>query len=135
MCIRDRSNTFIPARTFAWRTTNAFQRRCSPADMTSFIRSYFDATESNTPATRRDLSDSFTSVKPKCVVDGLAMMTAARSAWRGNLGCQRRIAARACCFQLRQIFIPQAALIGTQLIQVLPRIDAARVPVRKERLH
>ena len=59
------SSTFMPGRTFAWRTVNAFHTRCRPTDITSFITSYFDATESNTPATRCAFSDSSTCANPK----------------------------------------------------------------------
>src|SRR5260363_419308 len=52
------SSTLKPARTPAWAMANAFQRRCSPADIRSFIISYLDATESNTRPTRRLFSSS-----------------------------------------------------------------------------
>ena len=41
-----------PGRTFATATAYAFQARCRPSDIRSFITSYFGATESNTPRTR-----------------------------------------------------------------------------------
>src|SRR5687767_1540599 len=109
--------------------------RCSPADMTSFIKSYFEATESNTPATRRDFSGSSTSVKPKCVVAGLSMMTTTRSTGRSSRRRGRRIAAGTCRLELLEILVPQAALIDAKLVQVFPRINPAGMPVREKRLH
>src|SRR5260364_69746 len=50
----------LEARAPSWAMANAFQRRCSPADIRSFIRSYLDATESNTRPTRRLFSSSST---------------------------------------------------------------------------
>ena len=46
----------------------SFQRRCTPSDMASFMTSYFDATESNTPRTSASFDSSGTVRKPKCVV-------------------------------------------------------------------
>ena len=71
----------------------------------------FDATESKTPATRRDLSDSSTSAKPKCVVVEVLSMVAATGRARRDDICLCWFAAGTCRFQLLQVFIPQAALI------------------------
>jgi hypothetical protein len=56
------SSTLSPGRTFATATAYAFQARCRPSDMMSFIRSYFGATESNTPRTRDALAASSTAL-------------------------------------------------------------------------
>ena len=56
------SSTRSPARTPLTATVNAFHTRCRPSDIRSFIRSYFGATDSKTPATLRAFSSSGTCV-------------------------------------------------------------------------
>ena len=46
---------------------NAFHSRCRPADIRSFIMSYFCATDEKTPSTRLAFSVSLTVSKPKWV--------------------------------------------------------------------
>src|SRR3989442_13495382 len=54
----------------------------TPADMRSFMRSYFDATDSNTPRTRRAFSSGGTRSKPKSVVSLISLRVLRdRSQW------------------------------------------------------
>ncbi len=84
----------MPGRTFAWRTVNAFQTRCRPTDITSFITSYFDATESNTPATRCAFSDSSTCANPKCVAESRCLSFMPKG-YAGRSGRPRSVVAAA----------------------------------------
>src|SRR5260221_9969465 len=61
-----RTGPLEPAR--RRETKESFQRRWTPSDMASFMTSYLDATEANTPRTSSSFDSSGTVRKPKCVV-------------------------------------------------------------------
>src|SRR5262249_55565290 len=127
------SSTRLPSCTPLCPTANHFHRRCMPADIRSFIRSYCEATEWKTLATLRALSSARTFSKPKSVSlmelkVSMGMMAAAAAAAAGGCGggLGRRRARGA---QLVLVFRPQAVAVQAQLIEVLPGIDAGIVPV------
>src|SRR5262245_24184080 len=101
-------------------------------DMRSFITSYLDATESNTPRTRRALSFSSTLWNPKWVwVMSVSVVVAAGAAGGGGHG---GVALRASLGQALRVALPQRLLLGAQLVEVGPRVDAGVVPVGEHRL-
>lgn len=63
-----RNGPFRPG--FSEETKESFQSLCTPKDVASFIKSYFEATESKTSLTRVSLDSSGTVLKPKEVVRG-----------------------------------------------------------------
>src|SRR5436309_2159226 len=132
------SSTALPRRTPLVSTANRFQARCSPADMRSFMRSYFDATDSNTPRTRRAFSSGGTRSKPKSVVPLISLRVAPRSPSvvvtagmrrRGRRGVRIEIAARTGRGEPRQISLPQLVLPLAQIVQIVPGVDAGVVTV------
>src|SRR5664280_814534 len=134
------SSTLSPGRTLATATAYAFQARCRPSDMRSFIRSYFGATESNTPRTRSALADVSTLAKPKWVSLIAPSRPSVRMAARGVVHVRIRCAHRrvACDALFRQAFLvlrPELGLPGAEVVEVIPRKDAAFVTVGKDRLH
>src|SRR5438876_10408248 len=106
--------------------------------MRSFMRSYFDATESNTPRTRRAFSSGGTRSKPKSVVSLISLRVAPRSPSvvvtagmrrRGRGGIRIGIAARTGRGEPRQISLPQLVLPLAQIVQIVPGVDAGVVTV------
>src|SRR5262249_30479639 len=88
-----------------------------PADMRSFMRSYRPATESNTPRTRRVFSSGATSSKPKWVLSLISCRVPA---------CARRR-------HPVEIALPQLVLPQTEIVEVVPRVDASVVAVGDRR--
>src|ERR1022692_2262196 len=127
------SRTRAPTRTPLASTAKRFQARCRPPDIRSFIKSYFFATDSDTPLTRRVFSSGDTRSKPKSVsslkeVDPLVLMAAGMGGRRGH---RIRIGVATCARGVDplEVAIPHYPLPQAELVEVVPGVNAGFVPV------
>src|SRR6185436_12650761 len=120
-------------------TAYAFQTRCRPSDIRSFMTSYFGATESNTPRTRSALACSSTVLKPKWVslIEAGSRRSVGMAARRGRRGAaaHRRVAVDAFLGEPLFVLLPQVGLLRAKEVQVVPREDAGVVAVGETRQH